>query len=55
MPCYDSQVFTEEIFETDESFSPFRFAYFVEIDTDKNIVTYFDFASEETREFQYVD
>ena len=40
---------------TDESFSPFRFAYFIEMDTDKNIVTYFDFASEETRQFQYVD
>ena len=44
-----------EFHATDESFSPFRFAYFVEMDTDKNIVTYIDFATEDTREFQYVD
>ena len=40
---------------TDESFKPFRLSYFIDMDTDKNIVTYYDFIRGETQTFQYVD
>ncbi|MBP3265929.1 MAG: hypothetical protein J6I66_10125 [Lachnospiraceae bacterium] len=40
---------------TDESFKPFRLSYFIDMDTDKNIVTYYDFIRDETQTFQYVD